>query len=313
MTMVLAQCCDVCGSKFARDISKFCADCGEKRIEQEEDLEVHDEGNMRGPRPRVALQERAVNTLSYIQVFAPLACRDQNKKYGKRALLSSNMGIQHRVMLDNYEKAKKWVLDAQEVGRLPSGVFNLEESGLQERLKEIIKENCGSLQEIKLGKKNHKWDEREIYKYLKHHLRYLRRKKRILENLAENEMIEGEELNDIVNSSPIEEGRTLFLEDRIEDPVMFPIASPGREARSPETEPSQSAEDDESFLLLALSLPTVDVMKKHLRKVMEELNATMTPKPFSTGYRKWDKEKQVKEVAKYYRTKFLAARASTSL
>ena len=149
-----------------------------------------------------------------------------------------------------------------------------------------------------MGKKNHKWDERDIYKYLKHHVRYLRRKKRKAEHLANNKNIEEEELNDIENDITIEENRDSFLVHTI-----------GREetleTQVPEMEPLQSIEDDECFLLVVLSLPTIDVMKKHLKKVMEDVNARVTPKPFGVGYRKWDKEKQVREVAKYYRKQCL--------
>ena len=285
--MGFALCCDVCGEKFLRDVSKFCADCGEKRMEQglvqEEDVLEVEEGNMRGPSAQLALQEKNVNKLSYLQVFAPPSCRSQNKKYGKKALLAANMGIQHRIMLDNYEKVKKWVVNAQEDGRLPQGAFSLEEQGMQDRLRQIVRENCNTLQKMKLGRKNHKWGEREIYKYLKQHLRYLRKKERNLEKLTKNEG-QREELN----SSPTNENRELFLVDTVE-------------THEPNVEPLHSVEDDESFLLLVLSLPTVDVMRKHLKKVMEDINRRVTPKPFGKGYRKWDMDTKVREVTKYYR------------
>ena len=100
---------------------------------------------MRGPRARVALREKCVNTLSYAQVFAPPSCRNKNKEYGKKALSAAKMDIQHRIMLDNYGKAKEWLVNAQEIGRLPQEAFSLKEEGLQECLRKIIKENCGTL------------------------------------------------------------------------------------------------------------------------------------------------------------------------
>ena len=33
---------------------------------------------------------------------------------------------------------------------------------MQDRLRQIVRENCNTLQEMKLGRKNHKWGEREI-------------------------------------------------------------------------------------------------------------------------------------------------------
>ena len=104
-----------------------------------------EESNMRGPSARLALQEKNVNKLSYLQVFAHPSCRSQDKKYGKKALLVANMGIQHRTMLDNYEKVKKWVDNAQEDGKLLQGAFNLEEQGMQDRLRQIVRENYNTL------------------------------------------------------------------------------------------------------------------------------------------------------------------------
>ena len=80
-----------------------------------------------------------------------------------------------------------------------------------------------------------------------------------------------------MNSSPTNKNRELFLVDTVE-------------THEPNVEPLHSVEDDESFLLLVLSLPTIDVMKKHLKKVMEDINRRVTPKPFGINYRKWDKD-----------------------
>lgn len=302
--MALVQHCDLCGHKYLRDISKFCDNCGEKRMEQgvveEEDvLEVQEEGNMRGPPARVALREKHVNTVSYLQVFAPPACRTENKVYGKKALLVGNMGIQHRIMLNNYEEVKRWVVVAQESGRLPQGAFSLEEEGVQARLRQIVKENCESLQELKLGRKNHKWGETKIYKYLKQHLRYLRKKRRNSDKLTANEVNQEDEENEV------EEDRQLLVMDSVQNMESIE-ASVRRRGDTQESDGQSlgSIEDDESFLLLTLSLPTVDVMRKHLKKVMEDLNRRVAPKPFGVGYRRWDKDKQVREVSKYYRQRW---------
>ena len=62
--MGFALCYDVCGEKFLRDVSKFCANSGEKRMEeglvQEEDVLEVEEGNMRGPSARLPPQLRAL-------------------------------------------------------------------------------------------------------------------------------------------------------------------------------------------------------------------------------------------------------------
>ena len=110
----------------------------------------------------------------------------------------------------------------------------------------------------------------------------MRKKERNLEKLTENEGHREE-----LNSSPTNENRELFLVDTIE-------------THEPNVGPLHSVKDDESFLLLVLSLPIADVIRKHLKKVMEDINRRVTPKPFGTSYRKWDKDTQVREVTKYY-------------
>jgi len=42
--------------------------------------------------------------------------------------------------------------------------------------------------------------------------------------------------------------------------------------------------------MLTVFLSIVNVMKKHLRKAMEDVNGRITPKPSRVGYQKWDKD-----------------------
>jgi len=114
--------------------------------------------------------------------------------------------------------------------------------------------------------------------------------------LAANKVNQEDEENEV------EEDRQLLVMDSVQNMESTEASVPRRrDTQESDGQPLGSIEDDESFLMLTLSLPTVDVMRKHLKKVMEDLNGRVAPKPFGVGYRRWDKDKQVREVSKYYR------------
>jgi len=62
-----------------------------------------------------------------------------------------------------------------------------------------------------LSRKNYKWSKREIYKYLKQHLRYLRRRKRNLEKLIANKVNQGDKMNEV------EGDRELFVMEIVQN------------------------------------------------------------------------------------------------